>query len=1274
LVQINLADNKTYINSATLRIQTSSGYSINKDVQAKFLSVNPLQGSPSIPAKTVYDDIRSTSGGVIGTLRIAGSGTYTYTFTSTGLTYLQNLVKSGTSVVYIGFATTTEGGLPGTAGYYYNYHYLYPYRITMTLWVDRAAPNVPTMSGLPTWNMGSSVTAQWSAVADLPTGGSRGGVEYSARMQLRDGGKWVTHRLSPWSSTTSVTFDDLIDGGYYRVQVQARDASDFRSAWSTAVYTNIDSSPPTVPILASLPDYTSGTSVQLQWSASTDAGIGMPTGPPSSHPYELQWSKSLTFIGQSSRSLSGTSTTVSSLDSNTQYFFRARAQDKFGQLSPWSPIESTILDNEPPSVPLVWEEMEYTQGLTNMFNWHASTDVGIGFKDYHVQVATDDSFMSRYRVVDIYVQTTFTEATGLADGTTYYCRVASRDRFDHTSEWSQVVSSTQDDSGPSAPVVQALPEYSPAGTITLMWEGSSDDGVGLGWYMVLVSKDPGFGTIDRVYDRVMGNPLDHVEMGSHCETIYLRVVSVDLLGNEGGYADANTTMDIVDPEAPTIDPLPLFTPDEELALAWSASMDNGSGVDYYIIDVFTRPGSGPFHTDMTNTTSMTISGLSDGVTYWYQVTAVDMAGNMNVSELASSTQDGSPPTRPFLEALPDLTPGDAVTLRWEPAIDPGVGGVEYEVAWSTGASPDSTMGGITGTSVEVTDLADGTAYNFWVRSQDAFGPTMDPLPEFLPGPGVAVSWSPVTDASGLPVLYRVSVYDDPEATDDPIAQSPWLPETRHTFWGLETDIALYFRTESRDVFEWTSQPSEPSTTTIDVTGPSGAVIDELPAFSPGTGLLMTWSAAIDDGIGGAEHRLVVYADEELKVPIQIGQWTEALGTKVVGLSDGETHWFVMECRDAFGCIGLDSDPVSTTMDATPPSLWVDAPGIFGPEDGAATGAVIDTTSGVALVEASSDGGVTWESAVMEDGGWSMAFPSSTWSGMLMVRATDGVGNTVTTPVTAVVDQTSPTISIVSPFDDSTISGSIPILGTIADDHLESYQVDYVAGTSGDWRSVQPSQRTRGMSGTLATWMTSGLSDGTYTLRITASDSLGNTKETLVTVTLMGAHLTLSPSDITFSDSHPLPGDKVEVMVTVRNSGDSPAEDVTVILSSVAGIVDEQTGITVPAHGTYIAIFSVKAKEGSTEFSARATSNFYDTGQMTSGKPLTTIEEEGMLENAAGVLGLIALILAVIVLAIFLVSKFGIGKKEEMVQPEVEEIFVDPIEEMGEMDEGVKPLT
>jgi hypothetical protein len=63
--------------------------------------------------------------------------------------------------------------------------------------------------------------------------------------------------------------------------------------------------------------------------------------------------------------------------------------------------------------------------------------------------------------------------------------------------------------------------------------------------------------------------------------------------------------------------------------------------------------------------------------------------------------------------------------------------------------------------------------------------------------------------------------------------------------------------------------------------------------------------------------------------------------------------------------------------------------------------------------------------------------------------------------------------------------------------------------------------------------------------------------------------------------------------------------------------------------------------------------------MPTGQPLKSIEEEAALENAGGILGLIALILAVLALLLILMGKRG-GGPEATVAPQMEEIIVDPV--------------
>jgi hypothetical protein len=324
------------------------------------------------------------------------------------------------------------------------------------------------------------------------------------------------------------------------------------------------------------------------------------------------------------------------------------------------------------------------------------------------------------------------------------------------------------------------------------------------------------------------------------------------------------------------------------------------------------------------------------------------------------------------------------------------------------------------------------------------------------------------------------------------------------------------------------------------------------------------------------------------------------------------------------------------MDATVPALHADV-AIFGPGDGAVRCTATDAGSGVESVEASGDGGTTWVDAALDGGKWKVDYTAlPTGATDVLLRATDKVGNAMPSPVHAIVDRTPPAVVITSPTSGEAVTGALPIIGAVSDAHLQDYRVEYSPDDGLTWKVVQPAQASAGVSGVLATWLPGGLAGGLYKLRVTATDALSQTTQASVDVVLKGARLTIAPNDITFSNTHPLPGDMVTVYVTVRNDGDSPAEGMTVKLYSGTTEVGSQANVDVPANGVAVVPLQVRAKESMT-FTAKATSALYDTGEMAQGQPLRTIEEEAPLENAGGILGMLALVLAVVCLILIILN-------------------------------------
>jgi hypothetical protein len=66
--------------------------------------------------------------------------------------------------------------------------------------------------------------------------------------------------------------------------------------------------------------------------------------------------------------------------------------------------------------------------------------------------------------------------------------------------------------------------------------------------------------------------------------------------------------------------------------------------------------------------------------------------------------------------------------------------------------------------------------------------------------------------------------------------------------------------------------------------------------------------------------------------------------------------------------------------------------------------------------------------------------------------------------------------------------------------------------------------------------------------------------------------------------------------------------------------------------------------------------------MATGQPLQTIEEEAVLENAGGIIGLLALIVALLALVLVIMGRMGGGDKVEPEPEPADEIIVDPFME------------
>lgn len=171
-----------------------------------------------------------------------------------------------------------------------------------------------------------------------------------------------------------------------------------------------------------------------------------------------------------------------------------------------------------------------------------------------------------------------------------------------------------------------------------------------------------------------------------------------------------------------------------------------------------------------------------------------------------------------------------------------------------------------------------------------------------------------------------------------------------------------------------------------------------------------------------------------------------------------------------------------TQDTTPPSVTITSPTdelVSGEIE--ITGSVDDPTATLSLLidgeEKSTSLPYTWNTSSVVDGSYD-----------IKVEATDPASNTGSKTMTVEVDNTPPSVSILSPINGSDIEGAVDVTGTATDANIDTISLK-IDGAE--------------VSSTLPySWNTSSYSNGSHIVELTASDKLGNTATTKITVNIL----------------------------------------------------------------------------------------------------------------------------------------------------------------------------
>lgn len=191
-----------------------------------------------------------------------------------------------------------------------------PYGGTTSAFTPSSIAYTLTNTGNTTLSWSASKGASWLTVS--PSSGSLGaGANVTVTVSLNSGVSTQT----VGSHTDTVIFDNITNGN-----------------GDTSRSVTLGVSPP-VPVLASLPAYTKGTSMTISWTATTGATS-----------YDCQVSTSSSFATVlSTQSPTSPSATFTGLTDGTLYYYRARATGS-SETSAWSNVVSSTQDATPPVV------------------------------------------------------------------------------------------------------------------------------------------------------------------------------------------------------------------------------------------------------------------------------------------------------------------------------------------------------------------------------------------------------------------------------------------------------------------------------------------------------------------------------------------------------------------------------------------------------------------------------------------------------------------------------------------------------------------------------------------------------------------------------------------------------------------------------------------------------------------------------------------------------------------------------------------------------------
>ena len=540
------------------------------------------------------------------------------TFMALDISSLQSTYASGTTSFYLTIGTAKTSGVVSsfkiaqylngygnaattTSGQSPNVPLATPCSVTVSMIASSSTSTVPgTPTGVTATAGSSSITVGWTA----PT--SNGGSAITGYNIYRGTASGQETLLGSVASTVHSYADTTaVSGTTYYYQVAAVNAIG-ASSKSTEVKASITITAPSVP--GGVSATAGASSVTLSWTYSGSSVTG------------FQVLRGTTSGGETLLSTVGSSVltyTDSAVTAGVRYYYQVKAYNTQSDSSASAEVSAIITAT--PVAPAAPTGLTTTSsGSYALLTWTAPTsNGGSAITSYNIYRGTSAGSESTTAIGSSTTQT-YTDST-VVSGKTYYYVVKAVNAVGTSAASNEA--SYSGSSVPSAPT--NLAASLTTGKITLTWTAPASSGSSaITGYTVLR------GTSSALTDQAS---IASVTTTSFTDltaaagtTYYYTVKAVNAVGSSVASASVSIMVGTTVPGAPI--GLNAVGSNGVVTLTWTAPANGGSAIIGYNIYRSTVPGSEKLLVTLGTGTSFTDSGLTNGRTYYYRVSAVNSVG------------------------------------------------------------------------------------------------------------------------------------------------------------------------------------------------------------------------------------------------------------------------------------------------------------------------------------------------------------------------------------------------------------------------------------------------------------------------------------------------------------------------------------------------------------------------------------------------------------------------------------------------------------------------